>query len=83
MTLREELIVRLTAVGNEADKSDDFRWNSARAVPAIADECIRQMEWVAYKTAHSHRSSEGYDDEKDALAASKDYVTLAPPEWKP
>jgi len=49
----------------------------------VADECIRQMTWTAYEATFSHRASEGFDDKHDALEAAKDFVTLAPEDWKP
>lgn len=49
----------------------------------MADECLRQMKWVAFQTAHSYRSSEGYEDKADALEDSANFVALAPEDWNP
>jgi hypothetical protein len=62
---------------------EEFPKNDSIDFGPLADECLRQMTWVAFQTAHSYRSSEGYEDKADALQAGKQYVALAPDDWKP
>lgn len=75
MSLRKELEQRLSkAIEPWGDRLlDDDAW-----MGALAEECIRQMEW-AYRRG----------SEPGVLAASFDEYdwdtlpTIAPPEWKP
>jgi hypothetical protein len=84
--LREQLSTRLLMCfgeGRARHMQPDGTVNVVAVWNCVADECIRQMTWVAYEATFSHRASEGYDDKDDALKAAKDFVSLAPEDWKP
>ena len=76
MTLREQIIKRLQDESFEPNVFKHPDWGKA------ADWVIRQMEYVAFKTAHDFRSSEGFDDEADAYKDGLNHVELAPDDWK-
>lgn len=79
--LREQLAYRMQkAFWHESDIGDNPA--HVKCWLPVADECIRQMRWVAFQTAHSYRSSEGFDDKDDALKDSAGYVTAAPDDWR-
>lgn len=75
--MREELMRRLIEVGNAADQTDDFRWNHSRAMPAIVEEVIRQMEWARRLDDYRKHLSAHMDDDGN----ESNYLTIAPPEW--
>lgn len=90
--LREQLANRLANVGGgticvgENDfGAHAFRENLEKWL-ALADECIRQMEWARRKCARPRR-----DDHKDPSMPSAVFhipgtyvdLTLAPEDWKP
>jgi len=79
MSLRDDLVSVLGKAFRQGIESG----GELHPWEALADECIRQMTWVAYEATFSHRASEGYDDKDDALNAAKDFVSLAPEDWKP
>lgn len=84
MNIREQIMERLRDVGNAADTTDDFRWNHARALPAIADECIRQMKWTYLSVKWTNPESHVWvDDVCDIMEGEKNELTLAPEDWKP
>ena len=88
MTLREQLANKLFDVvwkARHRELEPDMLYDDAQFTEYadLADECIRQMAWTAFKAAHSYRSGEGFPDEAHALRESADFVTLAPEDWKP
>ncbi len=92
--LREQIMVALERAGNAADTTDDFKWNCHRALPGLADECIRQMRWVARETRVMWADNEGgHPDHCDCdvreYGSHVSYcwkikpMTVAPDDWKP
>lgn len=75
-------VLKITAENAPQDLRVNARGAIMEHYRIMAKECLRQMKWCSYQATLSHRASEGYDDKKDALDASRDFVELAPHGWK-
>lgn len=80
MTLREELAARLARIMNRY-------FGHEGAYPgfdlALADECIRQMEWARNECTGEHWEGDGRDGTRHLVDRSELPLTLAPEDWKP
>jgi hypothetical protein len=82
MSLRDDVAKCLMAAFNKADPSAN--WGSQESLDAMADECVRQMEWARHIMMIELADEAGQDldfckGHTDAVAR----LTLAPEDWKP
>lgn len=87
--LREQLANRLANVGGgticvgENDfGAHAFRENLEKWL-ALADECIRQMEWARTECVGERWGGDGRDGTRHIVDRSELLLTLAPEDWKP
>lgn len=77
--LREQLAQRLAAVVPTSNYGAelDLRKVQEKFYGALADECLRQMEWARHECSTGPGDSEGVELDFDQP------LTLAPEDWKP
>ncbi|HLE28138.1 MAG TPA: hypothetical protein VI793_08480 [Anaerolineales bacterium] len=88
MSLREELALRLQDVGADVPTNDlgGIDLNTKEIALAVADECIRQMDWarrmVEVPSGHTYVTQVVLPDGTHRNVENL-RLTLAPRDWKP
>jgi len=84
MSLREELALRLQDVGADVPTNDlgGIDLNTKEIALAVADECIRQMEWARRECTGEHWEGDGRDGTRHLVDRSEEPLILAPEGWK-
>jgi hypothetical protein len=99
MSLKDELVRRLSTIGSAVQVPERAQAREAHNLfcGAVADECIRQMEWARERFLRIQRVDEagqallsnqgqamdGFTKLAEFTAAAKAPLTIAPEDWKP
>lgn len=80
--LLEALAKQLYEAGCAADPTDDFKWNSHRALMGLARETLRQMEW-SWGEGFDYCCKRGHERRSAFTPPAEPFGAAPPPDWTP